>query len=212
MRFDNFINLVKNLPVIDTESLLTGNADLESIGVQISRWQKAGKLIQLKRGTYVLSERYRKIEVFEPYVASILNRPSYLSLEKALEFHNLIPESVTVYTSVTTKNPVRFNTKLGIFDYRHIKPDFFWGYESVTVKKQTAFVASPEKALLDLLYLKQIRFSPAYLKELRLQNVEKIRIDKLLKYARRFNKPRLLYAAELIKDYINSFWKDETAL
>jgi predicted transcriptional regulator of viral defense system len=212
MRFEDFVDIVRDLPVIATENLLAGVSGPESIEVQISRWQKAGKLIQLKRGIYVLSGSYRKNTVFEPYLASILKRPSYLSLEKALEYHNLIPEAVAVYTSVTPKRPGRFISKLGTFDYRHIKSSLFWGYESVTMNKQTAFIASPEKGLLDLLYLKQIKVSLEYLRGLRLQNVEKIDIDKLLKYAKRFKKPKVLYGAGLIKEYVDSYQKEEKEL
>ncbi len=212
MRFEDFVKLVRDLAVIETENLLAGVSEPESIEVQISRWQKAGKLIQLKRGIYVLSEPYRKIEIFEPYIASILKTPSYLSLEKALEYHNLIPEAVAVYTAVTTKRPGKFICKLGTFDYRHIQSSLFWGYESVTINKQTAFIASPEKTLLDLLYLKKVKVSLDYLKELRLQNVEKINTDKLFKYARRFKKPKILHGVKLIEEYINSYKKEEEIL
>jgi predicted transcriptional regulator of viral defense system len=201
MDWGNFLNIIGELPVIDTENLFAGVSDTASIEVQISRWKKSGKVIQLKRGSYLLSEPYRKIEIYEPYIAAILKRPSYISLEKALEYHDLIPEAVTVYTSVTTKRQGRFTSKVGTFDYKHIKESLFWGYKSHTVSKQTAFFASPEKALLDFFYLKRIRVSLDYLQELRLQNVEKINIEKLAEFALRFQKPKMSRVAEVIKEY-----------
>lgn len=205
MKWEEFIKVVSNLPVIDTEILLTGGSNPNVVKVQISRWVKSGRIIQLKRGFYILPERYRKVEVYEPYIAGILKKPSYISLEKALEFHNLIPEAVTVYTSVTPKRPERIVSNIGIFDYRHIKNSLFWGYDSVTVNRQTAFIAHPEKALLDLIYLKGMKISLDYLEELRLQNVEKINLERLFEYAQRFKKPGIQGAANIIKQYVNSY-------
>jgi predicted transcriptional regulator of viral defense system len=142
------------------------------------------------------------MEIYEPFIASVLKRPSYISLEKALEYHNLIPEAVTVYTSVTTKRNARFESEAGIFDYKHIKQSLFWGYNATTVNKQTAFFASPEKALLDFFYLKQFTISPDYLGEMRLQNLEKIDLKKLFDFAKRFSKPKLISVANMLKEYV----------
>ena len=212
MNWTKFLKTAGKLPVINTENLFAGVSDPTGIEVQISRWNKAGKIIQLKRGMYLLAEPYRKIEVYEPYIAAVLKNPSYISMEKALEYHNLIPEAVTVYTSVTTKRQGRFVSKAGIFDYRHIKESLFWGYKSITVNKQTAFIASCEKALLDFFYVKRLNISLDYLYELRLQNVEKINIENLFKYARQFRKPKMLYAAKVIKKYSTLIRKGEKTL
>jgi predicted transcriptional regulator of viral defense system len=212
MNWENFLEIAGKLPVIDTENLCAGVSNPVSIEVQISRWKKAGRIIQLKRGKYLLAEPYRKIEVYEPYIASVLKMPSYISMEKALEYHDLIPEAVTVYTSVTTKRQGRFVSKAGIFEYRHIKEPLFWGYTSVTVSKQTAFIASPEKALLDFFYLERVPISLDYLEGLRLQNVGKIAIEKLFEYARRFKKPRMLYVAQAIKEYTTLSKRGEKVL
>lgn len=202
MKWYEFLKKAGNLPVIDVEILLAGVADTRPVKVQISRWVKSGKLIQVKRGIYLLSKDYRKKEVFEPYLASILMSPSYISLEKALEYHGLIPESVPVYTSVTTKRPAKYVTKAGVFSYRRVKKPLFWGYDSVSVDKQTAFVAFPEKALLDLFYLNGMNIPPAYLKELRLQNTEKIDTARLLVFAKRFKSRGIMTAAKRVVKYI----------
>lgn len=203
MTFEELIRKVGNLPVVDTDLLLAGVPKPESIKVQISRWQKTGKLVKLKRGIYLLAEPYRRVEIYEPYLASLLQKPSYISLEKALEYHGLIPEAVPTYTSVTTKRQGRFVTRVGTFDYRHIQPSLFWGYDSVTVRNQTAFIAVPEKALLDLIYLKWGNISSNRLTELRLQNLDRINIKKLVDCAKHFNKQSILRSAEKIKNYIH---------
>jgi predicted transcriptional regulator of viral defense system len=204
MNFETLLETFRNSPVIDTENLFTGMENIGSIKVQISRWVKAGKLIQLRRGNYLLSNNYRTVEPFGPYLAALLIEPSYISCEKALEFHGLIPEAVGVYTSVTTKRQAKFDSREGTFEYRHIKPSLFWGYNSVSHENQTGFVASPEKALLDFFYFKRIHASKEFIEELRLQNMEVINIDKLHEYAIRFCKPGVTALAKRIAGYIES--------
>ncbi len=212
MKFEEFMKITDELPVIESEVLCAGVPDPASLKVQLSRWEKAGKIIKLKRGVYVPAKIYRKVDLYEPYLAAVLKRPSYISLEKALEFHGLIPEAVFVYTSVTTKRPARFVTGTGTFDYRHIKESLFWGYESVSLNKQTAFLALPEKALLDYFYLNGSNISEDYLSEMRLQNVEKLNKDKLLECARRFNSPGILKAAGITCKYMDSYQNQEKTL
>ncbi|MEK7849347.1 MAG: hypothetical protein AAB213_00790 [Candidatus Omnitrophota bacterium] len=204
MKLEQFIKKVQDYPVIDLESLMVGLKNPQSLKVHISRWQKSGKLIPLKNGLYILANAYRKVEPQEFYIASLLKTPSYVTMEKALEYHDMIPEAVAVYTCVTTKRQGRFETPIGVFDYRHIKTSYFWGYDSVTLNDQTAFVASPEKALLDLIYLKNIKVSQGYLEELRLQNIDDIDLKKLMAYARRFGKPGIKRAAKIIKKFIEA--------
>lgn len=212
MKFEEFVKTVKDLPVIDTELLLSGVSNSAGIKVQITRWLKSGKLVQLKRGTYLLAEPYAKVDTLASHVASALKKPSYISLEKALEFHGLIPEAVKVYTCVTTKRAARFVNAVGDFDYRHIQRSLFWGYESINNKKQTAFMATAEKALLDLFYLKHINVTLDYLKELRLQNGENINMKRLFEYAERFKKPGMLRHAKTITDYLEDYKNGEKIL
>ena len=212
MNFEAFMKRVQELHVIETENAVEGFSSRNALEVQLTRWANQAKLIQLRRGLYVLSEPYRKLEPFEFFLASVIKRPSYISLEKALEYHNLIPEGVAAYTSVTTKRPGRYTTAFGNFDYRHIQVSLFWGYEAVTVNQQTAFVALPEKGLLDLFYLKPVEPSLDYLEGLRLQNVEKVNKERLLSFAKRFRKPKILQAAQMIQKYMSSYQNEERVL
>lgn len=212
MKWENFVNKFAKLPVIDTELMLAGVKDSKPLKVQISRWQKAGKLFQLKRGFYVLSETYRKTSLFEPYVSFVLKRPSYLSLEKALEYHGLIPEGVPVYTAVTSKRAAKFSSEIGVFTYRHIKQPLFWGYESVTLNSQTGFIAFPEKAILDLVYFHGMNISLEYFEGLRLQHVDKLNPATLFKFAAKFKSFGMQRAASVIVKYIEEHKKSEKQL
>ena len=212
MKWEEFLEIAHNLPVIDTELLLTGVAKPDAVRVQVSRWEKAGKLIQIKRGLYLLSPIYRKADVCEPYISFVIKMPSYISLEKALEYHGLIPEAVPVYTCVTTKRTGKFSSPIGTFRYYHVNSSLFWGYEAITINRQTAFMALPEKALLDMFYLKDIIVTYNYIEEMRLENMDKINIDRLLDFSKRFKKPAISNAAKITSRYITSCINKEQTL
>ncbi len=212
MKLEAFINRVRGLPVIDAEGLLVGVANPGPVKVRLSRWCKSGKLLKLKNNIYVLAETFRKADIYEPYLAMALKKPSYISLEKAFEYHGLIPEGVPVYTCVTTKRPEKIVTAFGTFAYRHIRNGLFWGYDAISVNKQTAFIARPEKALLDFFYLNGLKIDEDYLAEMRLQNFKRINFTKLIEFAQRFESPGVLRVARVIKEYAAKHKKEERRL
>ena len=191
MEFDSLLKLVGDEPIFNSSILLAGNVDPKLIRIQLSRWVKAGKIYQLRRGLYSISPPYQKKQPHPFLVANHLQKASYISLQSALSFYGLIPEVVNITTSVSTGRPERLETPLGIFEFRHIKPELLFGYRMVELGEQSAFVATPEKALLDLIYLQAGSDSAAYLKELRLQNTEKLDKDLLRKQSEKFNTPKL---------------------
>jgi hypothetical protein len=113
----------------------------------------------------------------------------------------MIPEHVPVTTSVTTSRPAHWETPLGIFDFRRIQVNLFYGYRLAQLGgKQQAFVASPEKALLDLVYLESGGETVDYLVELRLQNLTRLNWELLERFAITFEKPKLLRAIKVIHE------------
>jgi hypothetical protein len=92
---------------------------------------------------------------------------------------------------------------LGLFVFRHVQKDWFHGYEPVDLgSRQEAFVATPEKALLDLVYLTAGAEDYGFLKELRLQNLEKLDADKLLRLAEMSGSPKLRLAGNRIVQFM----------
>jgi predicted transcriptional regulator of viral defense system len=173
MNFTTLMDLVKDEPVFTTGLLKVPGVKPEQITLQLVRWVKAGRLIQLRRGVYTLAGAYRKVEAHPFLIANALNRASYVSLQSALAWYGMIPENVPVVTSVTTGRPERVKTELGILLFRHIKPDLFNGFRRIDViGRQQAIIATPEKALTDLLYLTPGSDQEGYLEELRLQDVD----------------------------------------
>ena len=172
MKWKSLLSIVSTEPVFSSALLMSGDVSPGAIQKQLARWVKAGKLIQVRRGLYTLAEPYQKVSPHPFLVANRLKGASYVSLQSALAYHGTIPEYVPVVTSVTTGRPGTMNTTLGNFLFKHIKKPLFSGYRELEVEKgQRAFVATPEKSLLDLVYLTPQADRWEYLEELRLQNL-----------------------------------------
>jgi predicted transcriptional regulator of viral defense system len=201
MKYEKLLELVGQETVFHSGMLVSGHVDTVDLGRQLSRWVKAGKLVQLRRGLYTLPEQYRKAPLHPFVVANRLKRASYVSLQSALEHYGLIPEYVPSVTSVTTGRPGTYATPVGCFLYRHIKTDLFLDYSFVDVGGgQSAFIARPEKALLDLLYLTAGSDDPGYLRELRLQNIANIDMDVLSELAGESGSRKLVGAVAGIRN------------
>jgi len=205
MKWHEFLSLTQKLPLIERAHLLAGQGGRNpKLAVQLARWVKSGKLVQLRRGVYLLEEAYRKVQPFEAYLAARLKHPSYISLEKALEYHQIIPEGVSWCTCITTARSAEFKTSCGDFRYRHIQTSLFWGYATTTQAGQSGYLAHPEKALLDLFYFYSGEPSLDYIRELRLQNLDALNLGRLLEYAARFESPKLGRAASRLAKFIAS--------
>ena len=185
-------------------SLLGALTDQEgTLRVQVSIWKKKGLIRSLRKGLYILSPEERHWEPSLFYLANQIFSPSYVSLESALAYHGLIPEFVATTTSVTVRKTCRFENDFGVFTYQRVIPNGFDGFESIREsEKVSALVATPEKAVVDFLYLRvnlaQFKkpdrriFSESY----RFQNCEGLNRSKLRAYAKRFGSKRILLAVE----------------
>jgi len=195
MEFAELVEIIGAEPVFETGLLVAGNANPREIRRQLSRWRQAGKIHQLRRGLYCLAPPFQKESPHPFLVANRMLPASYVSLQSALMYFGMIPEYVPVTTSVTTRRPARWETPLGIFNFRHIQVDFFDGYHLVDLsEKQQSFIAGPEKALLDLIYLEPGGDTIDYLIELRLVNLNQLDWRLFRHLASRIEKPKLLRA------------------
>lgn len=199
MKFRNLLDIVGREPVFESGLLLAGNVRPGDVRRQLSRWVAAGKILQLRRGVYALAPPYRKVEPHPMVVANRLVPASYVSLQSALSLHGLIPDVVQRTTSVTTGRPSDLSTPLGRFRYRHVHVHLFFGYTPLeVVRGQVAMVATPEKALLDLVHLTPGGDREEVIDELRLQGLDVIDPGILSQTARQTGKAKLQRASETI--------------
>ena len=150
----------------------------------LHRYKKQDFILQVKRGLYAFSD------VLPPdvYVANKLYSPSYISLEFALSYHGVIPETVYEITSVTTKATRRFETLGKIFSFRKIKKAAYTGYEIQKQQGLSFYIADAEKAFVDANYLRLINRQ----KPISRFNREKINPEKALRYAKLFGNAKLI--------------------
>ena len=135
----------------------------------LTRWCRKGLLMKLRNQYYAFPE-YRQVPDFSRYVANRIYAPSYISLHSALSFYGMIPEEVVQMTSVTTLKTAKFENDFGTFHYQNVKTKLYFGYEIKMMPNGRGLLfATPEKALLDLLYL-----NPYYKTE---QDMEELRLD-----------------------------------
>ncbi|MBA7497383.1 hypothetical protein ES704_00111 [subsurface metagenome] len=141
----------------------------DSARVLCTRYVKQKYLIRLKRNFYILKERWDSITPNQRFeLANILQVPSYISLMTALSFYEYTTqvqqkfiESISLYRTFTR------DIEGVVFNYSKIKNDFYFNFS----KKNNIFIASPEKALIDSLYLSYLG---KYNLDLSLLNLEKI--------------------------------------
>lgn len=179
MKFDTlYQKLVQNKRLVfSLRELLYLFPEEKSIYLKQSlyRWKSKGYVQALKRNLYELT--YPKNEsIPDYYIAQRLYSPSYISLETALSYYNLIPEVPMAITSITTKPTRRFKNEHGLFIYRSVQASVFSGYQVDKVNEFDFFIAEPEKAFVDFVYFKMIdenrfdleaeRLSPSQFKKL----------------------------------------------
>lgn len=105
-------------------------------------------LVRLKLGLYFLYISPPK--TFE--IANVLYKPSYVSLDTALSYYRIIPESVYSVTSLTTKHTRSFFKLNKNFTYSKINKNLYFGYKKVAIGDTQVLMADKEKAFLDYIY------------------------------------------------------------
>lgn len=158
--------------IITTLNLKEKYKNYADVNGKIKRDIDKGILFPLVRGIY---ETNRHTDGF--LLASYIYGPSYLSFEYALSFHNIIPERVVVYTNATfnKRKSKSYQNNFGLFTYRDVPNEAFPYMVKVYKEDSYAyFIASPEKALCDLLYIKKPVSS---VRELKMLLFEDLRIS-----------------------------------
>lgn len=145
-------NQRRYLTEVEVEALLDGTPD--SRYGKVKRLLAQGKLLHIRRGLYMLTDKAGFLGKPHPFeLAQYIYGPSYISLESALSFHNLIPEAVYTTTSVCIKRSKIFQTPLGEFSYLHVPgQDFYFDVKLITENSYRFFMAKPWKAICDYVF------------------------------------------------------------
>ena len=204
MQFSELLNIVEDEPVFETGFLVAGRSREPGLPAQLSRWCGSGKLLRIRRGLFALAPPYRKVIPHPFLVANRLVPGSHVSGLSALAFANAIPEFVPEVTSCGPGRPQVRETPLGRYSFRYLKPGLRSGYRLAELGgDQRAFVAFPEKALLDLVHLQPGGDDPAWIDGLRL-NIEALSTDRIEGMAALTERPKLIRAALYVRRLANN--------
>ena len=156
MSIKAFLELFQNHPEMKTfhvnELALYLDQKKEVIQVELHRLTQKGIVQRLANGYYANPFYLPSLDE----ISMILKKPSYISMETALNKHGILPQTVYTYTMVTTNHPHHFEALGTVFEYHQVQPEYFFGYQETI---QHAFVADPEKALLDPIYIRHFKKS-----------------------------------------------------
>ncbi len=123
---------------------------------RIRQLMSNGDIIRIRKGLYTFPEALRRNPLCRELLANLIYGPSYITAEYALSYYGLIPERVTTVTSITTGRSCTFETPFGNFSYRKvIEPIYTTGVQLEQSEKKTFLIASPEKALIDKIWLEK---------------------------------------------------------
>jgi hypothetical protein len=190
---------------IETQNLIPLLSDYTNPYGCISHLVKKGELIRLKNGFFVIAEKIEKDPVPYEQIGNLLYGPSYISFEWALSYYGMIPEGVYVVTSAAANRSKSYKTPLGTLDYFYLSHSRY----VIGIDQQENFaggflIATPEKALADLIHFKSKKITA---KDLLIDLIEGRRIDE--GDLKNLNKKHLLeiaenYRSQAVKQLINA--------
>lgn len=114
----------------------------------LSRIEATNQIINIKRGIWIFPD-------LDPLKLPCLLTapfPAYVSLQTALYYHGMISQIPSTIYAVSIARSRLYVTPIANVSIHHIDPTFFFGYEDIK-NDELLKIATPEKALIDLLYL-----------------------------------------------------------
>ena len=178
----NLLEQLNNLPHFTKSTVYQLGSQLglknSTLNTYISRFVKRKDILPLKNGLYISAKFFadnRSDISYSFYLANILRTPSYVSSWTALQYYNFTTEAIRSITSITSKVTRDYETKAGAFSYQSINRKLFSDY-SLVKGKFDFYIASPSKALFDLLYFRTHQFRGVRFEDIT-KMVEELRID-----------------------------------
>ncbi len=204
MKYMDIQNNLRSLGVFTLNDIRMLDPDFRE--PTLNDWLNNGWIKRIRRFWYADSS-------FNPqgndyfFIANRIYSPSYISLESALSHYGFIPETTLQITSVSTRKTNFFDTQYGVFSYQSIKNSLYFGYEVIENNDRPFILATPEKAILDYLYLHSAITSIEDLKGLRINSEiinSTIDKEKFNTYLNQFDNLELNNRANILLEYLNA--------
>lgn len=168
----------------------------ESAKVTANRYVKNGSLLRIKQDFYITTNKYESLNEKELFqIANAIQVPSYISLASALTYYNISTQQLRgIIESVTTKKTNSVKTKEFSFNFILIKKNLYTGF----ILKDDIFIALPEKALADIVYLSSLG---RYSCDFDAIDFNKLNKNKVTEYIRVTNQRTIKYWETICKRY-----------
>lgn len=155
------------------------NINISSARVLGHRYVKNSAILRVKRNFYILREKWENLNQVEFYkITNLLQVPSYISFATALNFHEVTTQvQRNFFESASIKRTRKFEIEGIIFNYYKLKPELYFDFE----KRDGIFIASPEKAFLDCVYLYSYGKYKFDINSIHLEKINLSKLKKLLK-------------------------------
>ncbi|MFA6832884.1 MAG: hypothetical protein WCR36_11575 [Bacteroidaceae bacterium] len=173
------INPLKQIGIVPvtTQVIASLSPYIKAKAKKVYDLEKTDEIIRLKKGLYVVNPELTGMTLSTELIANHIYGPSYISMQSALRYYGLIPETVYAMQSMTIKNSRNFDTPLGRFQYAKISREAFpIGIKQVKQNDVVFIMATPEKALCDLI-ANSPKVTLRYFKEAQQYLEEDIRMD-----------------------------------
>jgi predicted transcriptional regulator of viral defense system len=204
MRYVEFREVLKDFTIFSLSDIRKIDENFHRR--RLNEWQDKGYIKKLIDKYYIFSDsKLNENILFE--IANRIYSPSYISLEMALSYYNLIPDTVYTITSISTRRTYTFNTSLGDFAYRTMKSNLFFGYQLINYNDRRFKIGSVEKVILDYLYLNPNIKREVDFKTLRINRdvfIESVNKESLFKYLEGFNQKALKIRIKSFLEFIKN--------
>lgn len=150
----------------------------ESAKVSANRYVKNNFLIRLKNNLYISSDKFNSLTEIELFkIANLIQVPSYISFTTALSYYNITSQQLQgIIESAALKRTKEVNTKSVSFNYLILKKGFYNNF----VYTNEFFIATPEKALADIIYLSSMSRYQSDFEAIDFKKIDKKTVTKLL--------------------------------
>lgn len=203
MKFSEFKISIYNLGVFSTNDIKNQFPEFDRR--RLSEWQDKKLIVKIRNKWYCFPE-YLKNNKFLWLIANKIHSPSYLSLETALSWYQVIPEGVFSSTSITTNKTEQYSTVFGSFYYNAVKPKLYFGFKLHAINSNSGTIqgtnqlphqvkiAEMEKAILDFFYINTKYNTEDDILELRFNTTvlhDELEKPKLYEYLEKFENKNL---------------------
>ncbi|HSP87310.1 MAG TPA: hypothetical protein VLN45_04200, partial [Ignavibacteriaceae bacterium] len=168
----------------------------ESAKVTANRYVSNNQLMRLKRNYYITPSKFDKLNEDELFrIANVIQVPSYISLTTALSYYNISTQQIQgVIESAAQKRTKNIKVKNIEFRFVLIKKDLYSDF----ILEKEFFIATPEKALADAVYLTSLSRYGCDFEAIDFSKVNEQKVNQIIK---RTNKKTISFWENICRRY-----------